>query len=165
VNLKIVSGRLMATLILIGIALPESRVDARPTAVDPAIGTWELNLSKSKYYPGRPPKSETRTIAPSGRGVKYMAQAIDARGNHQLIVGTANYDGKDYPVRGSAVAETISLKRVNTFTVTFTQKKAGKVVVIGKRVVSKDRRTMTVMAQGTNATGQPFSDVLVFDKK
>ena len=97
--------------------------------------------------------------------MKYVAQGIDARGNRQLIRSTANYDGKDYPVTGSALAETISLRRVDAFTVTFTQKKGGKVVVSGRRIVSKDRKTMTILAQGTNVTGQPFSDFLVFDKK
>lgn len=166
-NLKIVSGRLMEILIvivLLGIGLSASPADGS-RAGDPAVGTWELNLAKSKYYPGRPPKSETRTFEISGQGVRYIARGIDARGNGQLIRCTANYDGRDYPVSGSVLAETISLKRIDAFTVTFTQKKAGKVVVSGRRVISKDRRTMTVMAQGTNAAGQPFSDYLVFRRK
>jgi hypothetical protein len=164
-NSRIVFGRLMGILILIGIALPASLAASRQARADPAIGTWELNLAKSKYFPGRPPKSQTRTFEISGRGVKYVAEEIDARGNWQLIRCTANYDGKEYPIIGSGLAETISLKRVDAFTVTFTQKKAGKVVVSGRRVVSRDRKTMTVLAQGTNATGRPFSDVLVFDRK
>jgi hypothetical protein len=162
-NLNVVSGRLIGILIFIGIGLSASPVDGS-RAADPALGTWKLNLAKSQYYPGRPPKSEMRTLEIAGQGVKYVAQGIDARGNGQLIRCIANYDGKDYPITGSVLAETISLKRIDAFTVTFTQKKAGKVVVSGRRVISKDRKTMTVMAQGTNATGQPFSDYLVFDR-
>ena len=30
-------------------------------AGDPVVGTWELNLEKSKYIPGPPPRSKTRT--------------------------------------------------------------------------------------------------------
>jgi hypothetical protein len=32
-------------------------------------------------------------------------------------------------------------------------------------VVSKDGKVMTITAKGTNANGQPVSDVLVFDKQ
>ena len=29
-------------------------------AADPVLGTWELNVAKSKYNPGPAPKSQTR---------------------------------------------------------------------------------------------------------
>ncbi len=42
-------------------------------AADPASGTWELNLAKSKFSPGPPPKSLTRTFEATGADVKYTA--------------------------------------------------------------------------------------------
>jgi len=34
---------------------------------DPVLGTWKLNLAKSKYNPGPPPKSNTTSIEALGR--------------------------------------------------------------------------------------------------
>jgi hypothetical protein len=54
---------------------------------------------------------------------------------------------------------------VDTFTATFTLKKAGKVVFTGTRVISKDGKTLTIPLKGTDATGQPVESTLVFDKR
>ena len=35
---------------------------------DPSVGTWVLNVAKSKYDPGPPPKSSTVTIVAAGQG-------------------------------------------------------------------------------------------------
>ncbi len=37
---------------------------------DPFIGTWVLNLAKSKYQPGPAPKTQTSIYEASGQGVK-----------------------------------------------------------------------------------------------
>jgi hypothetical protein len=57
------------------------------------------------------------------------------------------------------------LKRINAFTSEFTQKKAGKVVGTGRRVISKDDKVMTITIKGTNAKGQALTDVEVFEKR
>ncbi len=36
-------------------------VTLKPQAADPLIGTWKLNLAKSKFSPGPAPKSVTAT--------------------------------------------------------------------------------------------------------
>ena len=51
---------------------------------------------------------------------------------------TATYDGKEYPYKGSPLWDTIALTRVDAQTVSFTQKKDGKIALTGTRVVSKD---------------------------
>ena len=38
----------------------------------PAVGTWKLNVEKSKYNPGQAPKSLTRTLEAQGDNVKYI---------------------------------------------------------------------------------------------
>jgi len=50
---------------------------------------------------------------------------------------TANFDGKDYPLSGSALgADKVSLKRIDARTTERTDKKDGKVVLTIKRVVT-----------------------------
>jgi hypothetical protein len=134
-------------------------------AADPLIGTWELNVAKSTSSPGPPPKSSTRTFVQDGNGYKYTNRGIDADGKPYLVEYTAHFDGKDYPITGDSNADTISMKRIDRFTIEFTSKKAGKVSYTSKRVTSQDGKTSTVTAQGTDAQGKPFKNVLVFDKK
>jgi hypothetical protein len=134
-------------------------------ATDPASGTWELNLSKSKFSPGPPPKGLTRSFELTGADVKYTLKGIDAEGKPMLVQYSAKYDGKDYPVTGSPDFDTIALKRIDAASAEATLKKGGKVVQTSKRVVSKDGKTLTLTTTGTNAKGQAINNVTVFDKR
>jgi len=141
-------------------------VIAQPAhAADQVIGTWELNLAKSKYSPGPAPKSQTRTYEAAGAGVKFTAKGVDAEGKATLVEYTASYDGQDSPIGGHPDADTISLKRVDDLTADSTLKKAGKVVITTHRVISKDGKSMTLTSKGTNAKGQAIDNVVVFDRK
>src|SRR5262249_23047598 len=132
---------------------------------DPIIGTWKLNLAKSKFSPGPGPKNQTLTYEAVGQGVKVTVKITDAEGKPIDIQSTFNYDGKDYPVIGDPNVDAIALKRIDAHKVEFTRKKAGKVVVTGTSVVSKDGRTLTLTAKGTNAKGEKISNTLVFEKQ
>ena len=135
------------------------------SSADPIVGTWELNVAKSKYSPGPAPKSQTRTYEVVADGIKATLKGIDAEGKAITAEWTMNPDGKDRPFTGNPNADTLSLKRIDTNTVDFTLKKAGKVVITGRRTVSKDGHTMTLTSKGTDAQGKPVNDVEVFEKK
>src|SRR5579863_9582909 len=113
------------------------------TAADPAVGTWKLNVAKSKYSPGPPPKSATITYEETAEGIKRTGESVDAEGKTTSFEYTAKYDGKDYPVTGSDVYDAIALKRINDFTVEATIKKGANVVGTARRVVSKNGKVMT----------------------
>ncbi|SRR5712692_1294371 len=135
-------------------------------ADDSNIGTWKLNVDKSKYSPGPAPRSLIVRWEQSGNnGVKYSDDQVDAKGASTHGGYTANYDGKDYPWTGNPDADTISLKRIDANTVGITWKKAGKVTVTARRAVSKDGKTITITQKGSNAQGQPVNNVLVLDKQ
>ena len=151
-------GLILATAAIAIISLPAH-------ASDPLAGTWELNLEKSKYSPGPPPKSQTRTYEVTGQQVKMISKSIDAKGNEIVHQFSAMRDGKDYPFEGWAIADTVSLTPVDTFTMTVTQKKAGEVVVTGTNVISKDGKTMTISIKFTTPTGQQVDNLMVFDKR
>jgi hypothetical protein len=59
---------------------------------------------------------------------------------------TANFDGKEYPVKGSYVYDTVSLKRLGERAVEETDKLKGKIIEIDTWTVSNDGRTLTVAA-------------------
>ena len=50
------------------------------SADDPVLGTWHLNVAKSKYSPGPAPKSQVRTYEAHKDGVKATIRTIYADG-------------------------------------------------------------------------------------
>jgi hypothetical protein len=153
----------VATMTVGFILLANSPVSAQ--AADPIFGTWKLDLAKSKYNPGPPPKSLTAKFEPAGKGVKLTTDGVGADEQPSHTEYTADYDEKDYPLVGSPIADTVSLKRIDASTAVRTDKKGGKVVQTLTRKMSRDGKSFTVTVKGTNPQGQPFNHVLVFTKQ
>jgi hypothetical protein len=129
------------------------------------MGTWKLNVAKSKYSPGPAPQALTLKVEPSGQGEKVAAEFVNADGTRTTTQYTANFDGKDNPLTGSQIADTVSLKRIDARTTDRTDKKGGKVAQTLRRVVAQDGKTMTVTTKGTNAQGQAVNNVAMFEKE
>jgi len=155
----------------IGVAtiLVTSLVALRPELIlaqgDPFVGTWVLNVAKSKYVPGPPPKDQTVIYEAAGQGIKITAKGTDGTGKPTTTVYTANYDGKDSVVTGNPDWDAISLKRIDPNTVEFTRKRGGKIVQTGTNVVSKEGKTRTNTSTGIDAKGQKVNNVAVYEKK
>src|SRR5262245_9541009 len=132
---------------------------------DPVIGTWELNLAKSKFSPGTAPKSETRTYVAAGSEIKASSKGADSEGKLTSSQWTVAYDGKEHPEIGNPDADSLLVKRIDAFTTEYTEKKAGKVVITGTRVISRDGKVMTLTTKGTNAKGQAINEVVVYEKR
>jgi hypothetical protein len=132
---------------------------------DPFVGTWTLNVEKSKFNPGPAPKSQTRVYAESADGISMKVTGVAADGKAMSGESNYKYDGKDYPITGSPNYDTLSVKRVNVSTVKSTQKKAGKVVGSTTRTVSAHGKVLTLTSKGTDSKGVPYDDVTVFDKQ
>jgi hypothetical protein len=132
--------------------------------LDPAVGNWQLNLAKSKYAAGTAPANLRVTVEAAGQGVRVTATTVRQNGQKIVVEYTAYLDGKDYPVIGSPDYDTVSLRR-NGNMVEGTRKKAGSVVQTYQRVVSEDRRTMTVATTGKDAAGNTLNSVAVFDRR
>jgi hypothetical protein len=133
---------------------------------DSNLGTWKLNVARSKYDPGPPPMSETIVFeAWEGDGFKETITIVGADRTRVTQVLSAHYDGKDYKETGSPDVDTVAFKRVDANTVAFTQKQGGKVVGTGNAVVSNNGKMRTTTATATNAKGQKTSRVSVFDKQ
>jgi hypothetical protein len=159
--------RVLTVVAVIASALLAS--DSLSAQSDPFVGTWKLNVAKSKYVNAPPaPKSETRTVEVQGNGAKISLDGVDADGSRIAYSYTTNYDGKDSPVTGVGAAnaeDTVAIKRVDANTFTATTKKAGKVIRTVRGVVSKDGKVTTLTAKGTDAQGQPAIATTVWDKQ
>jgi hypothetical protein len=134
---------------------------------NPLVGTWKLNVTKSKFDPGPAPKSLSRTVEAQGDGVKYMFDGVGADGKPVAYGFAVKFDGKDNPIMGSmpSGADTISAKRIDSNNFEATLKKGSKVIGTSKVTVSKDGMVTTVESKGTNAAGVKTHDVQVYDKQ
>jgi len=131
----------------------------------PLIGKWKLNLDKSKFSPGPPPKSQTLNFEGAGQDLKNTAEGIDAQGQATKIVFIHIYDGKPHPTAGSPLFDATTYTPVDAYHVNFVRSKDGKAVLTGSNVVSSDGTTYTVTTEGTGANGEKISSVAVFEKQ
>jgi hypothetical protein len=151
--------------VVLGVVFGADIVHLSAQGGDPRIGTWKLNVAKSKYSPGPPPQSQTLKVEPSGQGEKVTSEVVNADGTSTTTQYTANFDGKEYPLTGSPIANMVSLKRIDARTTERTDKKSGTVAQTIRRVVSADGKTMNVTVKGKNAQGQEVSNAVVFEKQ
>jgi len=137
-------------------------------AADNTLGTWKLDVAKSKYTTAPlPVKSLTVTREASDGGVKQTATGERADGTMINATYTAKYDGTEVKVTGSNLTyDTIAIKQVNANTLTDERKKTGgPYKATGRTVVSNGGKTMTTTTKGTNADGKEFTQILVLDKQ
>jgi hypothetical protein len=130
------------------------------------VGTWKLNLAKSTYTPGPPPRSQTLTFETEAQGHRVTVETINAQGNPAKAVLIRHDDGKSYPVTGNAAAfDAEAFRTVNDSTAWVIRTKAGKVVTTIVAEMSADGKSFTDTITGVNADGQPFYIVAVREKQ
>jgi hypothetical protein len=132
---------------------------------DPFMGTWQLNLAKSKYSPGPLPKSSTVTVQAVGQNHKITNAPIDAEGKQTSVENTRIYDGMSHPVAGNPSYDAGAFTRVDTYTIIISYTKAGKLVRTATNVVSQDGKTITATNIGTDANRRPINIIAVYDKQ
>jgi hypothetical protein len=134
---------------------------------NPNVGTWKLNLEKSKYPTGQAPKSLTRTITADGDNVKYSFEGQAADGSALTYGFTVQYGDKDYEITGTGPygADHISIKRINSHMFEATLKKGDKLVGSSHTTISHDGKTATLNGKGTDKDGKPVKTLQIYDKQ
>jgi histidinol dehydrogenase len=133
-------------------------------AADQFTGTWTLNIAKSKYSPGMPPKAQTTKLETLKDGIREIVDRVNADGSKTHWDFTAKFDGKDYPITGDPDRDMASVKKVDDYTLEVVNKKAGNVTTSMKLVVAKDGKSRTNTVTGKNAAGVAINNILFFDK-
>jgi len=148
------------------------------TPADPTIGTWKLNLTKSKYTPGPPPwTSDIHRYEAHPSGFTVMSiWRVNAKGIPSFVQGAYKLDGKDYPLpnqssyadylaTGKMSPGTTSVKVIDANTAVYqTKSPTGVPGIAITRTLSADKKTMTMTTKGKNARGQTIESIEVFDK-
>jgi hypothetical protein len=161
----LVSALLGAAVGAAPVAFPMLARQSAPVAdQDLLLGTWQLNLEKSRYSPGPAPTSETRTYARDGSGIEGTIRRSFPDGRSERIEYRADYD-REYPVSGTAEYDHLILKRINEYTAEAVLSHAGKIFGTARRVIARDGKTMTITFQRDQGSGEKVYNVAVYDKE
>lgn len=122
-------------------------------AADPSVGTWKVDLAKSKYKTGALPKEQLVTVSEEGSNL------------HVMVKGTSS-DGKPFswgysaPATGGAGKvmegpwDTVSVKQIGDAQREAKYAKGGKVMFTVRTKVSPDGKMMTATVKGNTPLGQ-----------
>jgi hypothetical protein len=157
-----------SALVLAAIAALTAGMSAQ-SKDDPSIGTWKLNVAKSKFTPGPPIKGDTRSYEVNDEGwLIVTTETIQPDGKHTGVRFAAKFDGKAHPQIGrfAPTVTLITYEPVDKLTLKYTQRDTtGKVLSTNTRTVSTDGKTMTIEQRSTDAAGRPVLNVELFERQ
>ena len=135
-------------------------------AVDPEVGNWKLDLSRSKYVSAKAPKSSVAVVTAYGDGVSVSVHAVTADGKDTHIKYAAHYDGKPAPRTedgpGALTGVTVTLKKIDDHNVERVVYQGGKAVGTERWTISADGKTRSVKQSGTDAKGKTIDNTQVY---
>jgi len=128
---------------LIACLAPVAMGQSDPRPADAFIGTWRLDLSRSKYSPGPAPKSETRIYARDGTGMTGRIDRHYADGRREVIDYRADSD-HDSPVSGTQAYDAVRFMQIDARTTEAVLSHAGRVFGTARRSLSENGDTLTI---------------------
>ena len=134
-------------------------------AADVFSGNWKINIAKSKYDPGPPPKGpNTSRVEAMDGGLKFTNDGVNSEGKPTHNEWSGKFDGNDNPVKGDPLRDTAALRKIDDYSYEIVSKKDGKVIRTTRTVVSRDGKTKTETGQGTNAKGMKTNNIVFYEK-
>jgi hypothetical protein len=150
----------LATSILLSAGFNRGQSPAsRPVPL--IVGTWRLNPDKSNLIlPANHVDIREYRLRPDGFLVGLLI-TNDPQGRYHYLQFTAKSDGKDYPeytealvadmvAAGKQTPRTYAETVVDRYTTEWTDKVDGKVTSHGKKIISKDGKTLTITVDGSS---------------
>jgi hypothetical protein len=133
---------------------------------DPFVGKWTLDVARSEYPAGSCPKTMVIEMETVGHGVRYKSDAVYANGKAVHSEYTADYDGNQAIVMGTrGMMLPVFLKRIDSNTVVASYTKSLQVVATSRRVISEDKRLMTITTTSKDASGESVTTIGVYKRQ
>jgi hypothetical protein len=133
---------------------------------DPFVGKWVLDVERSEYPVGSCPKAMVIEMEAVSHGVRYKSDASYLNGRTVHSEYTADYDGNQALVMGTyGMMLPVFLKRIDSNTVIASYTKALQVVATSRRVVSEDKRFMTVTTTSKDSSGKSVTTIGVYKRE
>lgn len=133
-------------------------------AADPVVGTWTLNVAKSKFSADAVLTAGTRVYSEAD-GLYTLDQKLTGTDGKEMSNRAQYRNGKEEKQATGGPVDTTFAKRINAHMWNFELKKDGKVVGRVHRVVSADGKTLTVHNTGSLLSGAKGDETLVFDRQ
>jgi hypothetical protein len=133
-------------------------------AADPVVGTWTLNVAKSKFSTDAVLTAGTRVYT-EANGLYTLDQKLTGADGKEMSNRVQYRDGKEEKQATAGAADTTLAKKIDANTWSFDLKKDGKVVGHVHRVVSADGKTLTVHNTGMQLSAAKGDETLVFDRQ
>jgi len=132
---------------------------------NPLIGTWKINMAKSKFNPGSPPSTTSMNVyKPFGNnGITNDRTNSDGKGNTANFA--MNFDGKDYPYKGSLDRDTVSGKQLSPTLFVMAFKRKGETIQINYMLVSDDGKSYTNYSMITDSKKIVDQRAIVYDRQ
>lgn len=161
----------LSGLALAALFLFVSQASAQQRATEPAppiVGVWKFNPEKSgTRIPPDAVEIRQYSMRPDGFLVGLVITGMPQA--YHFLQFVARSDGKDYPeysdqtiadmvAAGKPTARTYAERMLDEYTTEWVDKVDGRVTAHGKKMVSKDRKTLTVTVDGSPA-------VRVYDRR
>jgi len=130
------------------------------------LGTWKVDVAKSKYEPGAAPKNETLRFEPVGDGFKVSLDGVNQQGPYHSE-GTGKFDGIDVPVVATPARQarfTYAFSRIDDHTWDIVIKVNGERRILVHNVVSDDGKTMRAVSTAATSQGQ-IIQVAIYEKQ
>jgi hypothetical protein len=167
--------RIRSLVVSITMTLAQVLTMAVPAmAADPIIGTWKLNVAKSKFSPAmqaitkRPPPKEYTEVYREIEG-----DQIEFTTHEILADGSSRSGHLIWPRQGGTVKVLQGGVEGLTYVETLigpgdwyvTALQDGKQFGIRHKTLSKDGKTKRETITGTDSAGKPFEQIEVFDRQ
>jgi hypothetical protein len=111
---------------------------------DPFTGLWKFLHDRSTTS-SPPPHTWTQRIEATTHEVTVREEIVTTAGTPPTVVEIqARFDGLEYPVTGSTVADTITYSRIDTHRIAGTGMTNGRTTLRESLAVSPDGQTLTV---------------------
>jgi hypothetical protein len=132
--------------------------------VDPFVGTWIADISRSRRHPNHLFRSATLRFELSGEAVVITHSDVDMAGQTESASTTVYPDGKVHPFSAETPDAVMVAERVSPNLLNAAAMQEGEVIGTGTYEISDGGTTLTATMRGTDAQGEPFEEVIVFDR-
>jgi hypothetical protein len=109
----------------------------------PFLGTWKLATCESSRPDLPHPTSGITTFTQEGDGIHYSNDGVWSDGRTTQVSAVLQLDGDWYPVTGSMLVDSLSLRTAEDGSFEAKGKKDGVDVVTSRATISPDGRNMT----------------------
>ncbi|HYL62841.1 MAG TPA: hypothetical protein VE077_09480 [Candidatus Methylomirabilis sp.] len=131
---------------------------------NPFTGTWTFQPAKSKMNaPGV--QHWVQYITVIGDAIRVREDVVSSAGKHADVHLEAKFDGKDYPVAGSSLADAIAYQRVDAHNIRGTGRKNGSVSLRETITLMPDGASMTLAFAIFSGEKEVANGVAVFEKE